>query len=123
MNVRTDNRNGIVSRPEAQRSAGQHAEQDIRLEPLPEPSGNGFLFWLVASSNQRIVRMGIGYNGAADYLSQLAIPSFQVDLMLYAADRWARRQGSQRPLYELREGDKPACWDVLTESPVGVAAA
>jgi hypothetical protein len=122
---------------------------DIRLDAghSPQPSSNGYQhicdlpacregqrlirvadwieggpFWIGASNNNRIVRMGIGYNAAADYLSQLAIPPFQVDLMLYAADRWARRLGSQPPPYGLRESDRAPCFDVLCELEVGKPA-
>jgi hypothetical protein len=126
----------------------RHDDSDIRLDAghSPQPSSNGYQnvhelpacregqrllrlpdwctdgpFWLVASSNGRIVRLGLGYNAAADYLDQMGMRPFQIDLALAAADLWARRQGSQRPLYGLRESDKPACFDVWTESVCGAA--
>jgi hypothetical protein len=146
MNVRTDDRIGIVSQPTDQR---RHDDSDIRLDAghSPQPSNGhyqhvhelppcregirllrlpdwveGGPFWIVASTNGRILRLGLGYNAAADYLSQLAIPVFQVDMLLYQADRWARRLGSQPPLYGLRESDRAPCFDVLCEVEVSKPA-
>jgi hypothetical protein len=74
----------------------------------------------VAASNNRIIRVGISVHRAAEYLMDLGCRAFDADSMLYHAELWARRQGSQKPIYPLRAGDPPAvCFDVWTESVVG----
>jgi hypothetical protein len=88
-----------------------------RLVRVPDWVHDG-PYWLVASSNNQIVRMEISTNRAADYLDQLGMRPFDIDVVLYHAELWARRNGSQRPLYPLRESDSPVMWDLWTESEV-----
>ncbi len=76
----------------------------------------GAPYAILAQENNRIIRLGISINRAAEYLRDAGLREFDVDYSLYQAELWARREGSYAPLYGLDEREKPTSFNVLTAS-------
>jgi hypothetical protein len=73
----------------------------------------------LAANNHRILKLGISTHRAAAYLEDLGMRPFDIDMTLYHAELWARRQGSEKPIYPLREGQWAIVFDLLTCQRVG----
>jgi hypothetical protein len=137
-----------TSHPEDQRVAGQGTDADIVLErPHEGPWLNGFgavrelpatregqrlirttdwdhsgPYLLLAVTNNRIIKPCVSLARAEEYLRDLGMREFDVQVALYHAELWARRQGSVQPRYALRESDPVPFFDVATETVVGEPA-
>jgi hypothetical protein len=131
-----------------QRSAGQGTDADIVLEHPHEGAWlNGFgavrdlpasregqrlirttdwdhsgPYLLLAVTNNRIIKPCVSLARAEEYLRDLGMREFDVQVALYHAELWARRQGSVQPLYPLRESDPVLFFDLVTETVVGEPA-
>jgi len=68
---------------------------------------------ILAQENNRIVRLNVSAERAAEWLRDAGLREFDVDYSLYTAELWARREGSNRPLYGLDERRMPDSWNVL----------
>jgi hypothetical protein len=71
---------------------------------------------ILAQENNRIVRLNVSAERAAEWLRDAGLREFDVDYSLYMAELWARREGSNRPLYGLDERRQPSSFNVLMQS-------
>jgi hypothetical protein len=90
-----------------------------RLVRCPDWCTDEGPYMLVATGNSRVLKPAVSLARAEAYLRDLGMREFDVQMCLYHGELWARRRGSVKPIYPLREGDKPLMFDVLTELEVG----